>query len=304
MRVRLTDIRDHSIRELDLSPVSCDMSGWQSGVAGWSIGAKGSGAPIELDEPLGECHVGVFAFRYQLLLWGQAKELPEVWLFPQGRPGSLVPFEPSRWLLTDREDLGRVAMGGDVRLRFDQSPIRFGHYILESLQAADGTAECCAFCNEPLNKYFRVGSQQACPSCTQEFKQDLRANLAKSYWRALGLGLTAAALGGLIHGVLLTVANVSFGSILIGALVGLAMRIFSANSSGLRYRVTAAVLTFLAGTLESWRGYFQFESKLGDGIITSAVYLAAGMLAAWMLSTRNVRTEIHGPFLTETFRGS
>src|SRR6185369_9937912 len=101
---------------------SCDMNGWQSGIAGWSIGAKGSGASIEVDESLGECHVGVFAFRYQLVLWGQAKDLPEIWLYPQGRPGTLVPFEPARWLLADREELGRVAMGGDIRVRFDQSP--------------------------------------------------------------------------------------------------------------------------------------------------------------------------------------
>jgi len=79
------------------------MSGWQSGVAGLSIGQKGSGAPIELDEPLGECHVGVFTFSFQVLLWGVAKQLPDVWLFPQDKPTSrLVPFEPERWLLIDR----------------------------------------------------------------------------------------------------------------------------------------------------------------------------------------------------------
>ena len=61
------------------------MTGWQSGVVGWSIGPKGSGAPIEIDEPLSECRVGVFAFSYHVLLWGVAKELPEIWSFPQER---------------------------------------------------------------------------------------------------------------------------------------------------------------------------------------------------------------------------
>jgi len=32
------------------------------------------------------------------------------------------------------------------------------------------------------------------------------------------------------------------------------------------------------------------------GTTMSAVYLAIGMVAAWMLTARNARTEIHGPF--------
>ena len=154
------------------------MPGWQSGVVGWSIGPKGMGASIELDEPIGDCHVGIFTASFQVLLWGMAKELPNIWLFPQGRSGSLVPFEPERWRKIDREELGRVAMGGDVRLRFDQSPIRFGNYILESLTTTEISKESCALCNEPLHTYFRVGSQQLCLSCTQKFKQEMIANHA------------------------------------------------------------------------------------------------------------------------------
>ena len=42
MRIRLTDIRDHLVQELDLSLDARDMPGWQSGVVGWSIGRKGA----------------------------------------------------------------------------------------------------------------------------------------------------------------------------------------------------------------------------------------------------------------------
>src|SRR5436190_4075864 len=205
------------------------MAGWQSGVVGWSIGQKGSGARIELDEPLGECHVGVFTFSLGLLLWGVAKQLPDVWLLiPQGRPpGTLVPFEPERWLLIEREEISRVAMGGDVRLRLDQSPVRFGNYILEILTAPAIAKERCGFCGEPLRVYFRVGNQQTCPACTDKFKQERRANLARYYRRALGAGIVAASAGGVIHGVLVRAAHVSFTSILIGMFVGFAMRIAS-----------------------------------------------------------------------------
>ncbi len=40
MRIRLADIRDHLVQELDLSLDARDMPGWQSGVVGWSIGRK------------------------------------------------------------------------------------------------------------------------------------------------------------------------------------------------------------------------------------------------------------------------
>jgi len=297
VRVRLTDIRDHSVQELDLTLDSRDMPGWQSGVFGWSIGPKNSGAPIELDQQLDECHVGVFAFSYHVLLWGQAKELPPVWLFPQVRStGSLVPFEPERWLLIDRAELGRVAMGGDVRLRFDQSPIRFGNYIFESLQGTEVTKESCAFCNEPLRTYFRVGSQQACPGCTEKFKQDMRANLARYYRRALGAGMVAAIAGGLIHAALLAFAHTSFGSVLIGVLVGMALRIASKESAGTSYRVTAVVLTVIAGSLPWWGRSLPFDPEPRNDIVMPALYLAAGTLAAWTLAARNAQTEIQGPF--------
>jgi len=294
VRIRVTDIRDHSVQELDLSPDSQDMPGWQSGVAGWSIGSKGSGAPIELDEPLGQCCLGVFAYTYHVLLWGRAKELPEVWSFPQDKPSNrLVPFQPERWLLIPREELRRVAMGGgDVRLRFDQSPMRFGNYIFESLEEASTARECCAFCNEPLRTYFRVGSQQVCSVCTQEFRKRMDANLARYYRRALGAGVLMAIVGGVIHSGLLAFAQVSFGSILVGVLVGMAMRMASKESAGSRYRVTAAILTFIAGSLPWWWGNLPFSRM-------SVVYIAAGMLAAWTLVARNARTEIHGPFQTK-----
>lgn len=290
MRFRLTDIRDRSVQEVDLSLAPRDMAGWQSGVVGWSIGPKGSGAPIELDEPLDDCRVGIFTFSLGALIWGVAKKLPEVWLMlpQQSRSiGALVPFEPERWLLIEREEMSRVAMGGDVRLRVDQTPVRFGNYILETLRTIEIARERCSFCDEPLHTYFRVGNQQACPACTDKFKQERRTNLARYYRRALGIGIVVAFGGGV------TAGQLSFGSILIGVLVGMAMRIASKESAGTRHRAAAVVLTFVAGALPLWW-------NRSSSTTLAAVYLAVGMLAAWMLAARNVRTEIHGPFQSKT----
>ena len=265
------------------------MPGWQNGVVGWSIGPRGSGAPIELNEPLDDCKVGVFRASFQFLLWGTAKKLPDIWLFPLDMPTSkLLPLEPERWLLVDREDLSRVAMGGNVRLRIDQSPIRFGNYILECLKANETTEGCCAFCIEPLRLYFRVGSQQACPACTEKFKTETSANLARYFKRALRDGLIAAVAGGVLHAVLVATLHVSFGSIVIGLLVGIAMRIASRESAGIRYQWTAVILTFLAGIAGTW--------LWNGGSPYSWVFLAVGMLAAWTVTARNVPTAIHGPY--------
>jgi len=292
VRIRIVDIRDDSVRELDLPLTACDMPGWQSGVTGWSIGPKGSGEPIELDEPLDECRVGVFRAGFQILLWGVAKKLPDIWLYPIGMSTNrLVPIEPERWLLVDREDLGRVAMGGNVRLRIDQSPIRFGNHVLECLRSAETSEGCCAFCNESLHMYFRVGSQQACPACTEKFKQETRASLDRYYRRALRDGILVALAGGAIHDVLLAAAHLSFGSIFIGILVGIAMRIASRESAGIRYQVTAVLLTFVAASLPWWRGLLR-----GRDSIMAAAYLAIGLFAAWTVTARNIPTAIHGPF--------
>ena len=267
------------------------MPGWQDGIFGWAIGQKGSGSTIELDEPLGECHVGVFSFTFQLLLWGVAKQLPNIWLYPIGRPtNKLVPLEPDRWLLVEREDLRRVAMGGDVRLRIDQSPIRFGNYIIECLKVSAPADECCAHCNQPLRMYFRVGSEQVCPACTEKLRQKRSTDLAGIFRRAVFAGVAAAVAGGAIHWILLTALRVTFGSILIGVLVGFAMRIASKDTIERKHTVTAAVLTLIAGSIPWW---------LSQGSLLSAVYLAIGVFAAWRITARYVPLVIHGPYQTK-----
>jgi hypothetical protein len=52
----------------------------------------------------------------------------------------------------------------------------------------------------------------------------------------------------------------------------------------------AIALTFVAGSLPLW--------GIADGStrMTGAIYLAIGILVAWIIARRNVPTEIHGPF--------
>jgi hypothetical protein len=139
--------------------------------------------------------------------------------------------------------------------------------------------------------YFRVGSQQACPACTEKFKQETRSSLDRYYRRALRNGIFVALAGGAIHAFLIAAAQVSIGSMFIGILVGIAMRIASKESAGIRYQLTAVLLTFVAGSLPWWRGLIP-----GTGSMMAAIYLTIGMLAAWTVTARNIPTAIQGPF--------
>jgi hypothetical protein len=128
----ITDLRDRSVRDLDLPYDSRDMPGWNKWVMGWSIGPRGSGAPIELDEPLGECRIGIFPASNHVLLWGTAKELPEIWMLRGDvSVDALVPIQPEHWTPIDRAYLAEMALVGNVRLRFDRRPLRLGNHVLE-----------------------------------------------------------------------------------------------------------------------------------------------------------------------------
>jgi hypothetical protein len=123
----------------------------------------------------------------------------------------------------------------------------------------------------------------------------MKANLARYYRRALLVGILMAIIGGAIHGLLVSVAGISAGAIVVGVLVGMAMRMASRESAGIHYRVTAAVLTFVAGSLPWWMGLLPVSAP-ASAMFLPVIFLAAGVLTAWTVAARNVRTEIQGPF--------
>jgi hypothetical protein len=140
MKFRVTDLRDGSQRELRLSLQTRDLPGWNQFASGWLIGAVGSGAPIQVDEPLGESRVGIFPASNHVVLWGTAGEFPEVWVMrlsdsmrrrtgPQAE--ALAPFQAERWTLVDRATLSSRMRVGEVYLRFDRRPLRLGNHIIE-----------------------------------------------------------------------------------------------------------------------------------------------------------------------------
>jgi len=106
----------------------------------------------------------------------------------------------------------------------------------------------CASCNAPLMSYFDVNGKAACAQC----KNSLLAYRARphlgSLLKAAGLGLCGAAAGaGLFYGIVaLTGYQLGLVSIVVGLLVGFAVRRGSGGRGGWRYQALAIGLTYAA----------------------------------------------------------
>ena len=90
------------------------------------------------------------------------------------------------------------------------------------------------------------------------------------------------------------------------------MKIASKGTAGLKHRMTAVILTYIAGTLptsflfpdnapQSTRVAMALLSPMGQfdtniGALTFAVCLAIGMFAAWTIAAGNAEPQIDGPF--------
>jgi hypothetical protein len=109
---------------------------------------------------------------------------------------------------------------------------------------AAGTA--CAICKQPLrDSYYEVNGKVVCASCRARLEQHVTGG---SFANALLLGLGAAILGAGIYFAieLLTGYESGLVAIVVGLLVGTAVRKASRGAGGWRYQALAIGLTYLA----------------------------------------------------------
>jgi hypothetical protein len=130
------------------------------------------------------------------------------------------------------------AGGGD--LQFDRAE-RAG---------ATAAAAGCTVCKQPLaGTYFEINGKVVCPRCRGRIMaQWQRGSGSGRFWRALGLGAVAAALGaGLYFGIAaLTGYELGLVAVVVGFLVGAAVRKGSNGRGGGRYQLLAMFLTYSA----------------------------------------------------------
>lgn len=134
-------------------------------------------------------------------------------------------------------DAGNPEPGG---LQFDRA---------EFDQAAPA-AVACAACKRPIEgDYYEINGTVVCEPCRDAIEGQLRGGSGFArFLRASAFGTIAAAVGALAYAVFIWASGLDFAlvSILVGYLVGRAVRAGSRNRGGLTYQILAVVLTYLA----------------------------------------------------------
>ena len=113
--------------------------------------------------------------------------------------------------------------------------------------AADVPVSVCARCKKPLGEsYYAIGNHPLCAECRDVLQPDLKGGRPLRLIKAIGLGAGAALLGAVIWYAVRKIANMEIGliAIVVGYLVGRAVRIGSDNHGGRAYQVIAVVLTY------------------------------------------------------------
>ena len=108
----------------------------------------------------------------------------------------------------------------------------------------------CGFCNQPITTtYFEINGQVACPRCRVRIMAAWnRGSPGKRFAKALALGAVAALLGAAIYFGIEALTGYEFGlvAVVVGLLVGGAVRKGANGRGGWRYQALAMFLTYSA----------------------------------------------------------
>jgi hypothetical protein len=115
--------------------------------------------------------------------------------------------------------------------------------------ASEPESDTCRICGQTIvGSYYRVNNVMACASCADQAQRGQPGDSHLAYSRALLLGIVAAVLGMILYAGFAIVTEIVIGylALAVGWLVGKAMLKGSNGIGGLRYQITAALLTYAA----------------------------------------------------------
>ena len=135
--------------------------------------------------------------------------------------------------------------GNDVPLESDA--IQFDQAEYATPVPSDPT---CSVCHRVvLDSYYEINGKVVCASCRQEVEAALRggSRLGRLF-KALILGSVAALVGAVLYYAFVRITNINFGlvAVLLGLIVGGAVRKGSGNRGGRFYQLLAVFLTYSA----------------------------------------------------------
>ncbi len=125
--------------------------------------------------------------------------------------------------------------------------LQFEHAETTS-DAAAPSGVTCVGCKTEITSYYEVNGSPVCERCRSAVLAARRAPHAGPMLRATGLGLVAAVAGSLIYYAIAELTGYEFGliSIVVGLMVGFAVRKGARARGGWRYQALAMFLTYAA----------------------------------------------------------
>lgn len=130
------------------------------------------------------------------------------------------------------------------------SPLQFDRAELPGAETPESQAVACAFCQAPLYSfYFDLNGQMACEACRYKVEEQFQTRPGVAgFLRACAAGLGAAAVGAGIYYAVLAITGYQIGliSILVGLMVGAAVRWGAQRKGGWVYQSLAVFLTYMA----------------------------------------------------------
>jgi hypothetical protein len=133
-------------------------------------------------------------------------------------------------------------------------------------------ANQCEMCGQALGAaYYRVKNAVACEACALKAKSELPADAHSDFIRALVYGIGAAILGMIVYAAFTIITSIEIGimSLVVGFLVGRAMKIGAKGAGGTRYQIAAVILTYAAVSMAAVPIAIFQESKHADTQVTA-----------------------------------
>jgi hypothetical protein len=212
----------------------------------------------------------------------------------------------SQTLPSQPSDAGNSAEGPGEPLQFDRA----------EFEAPADERPGCTVCQQPIaDEYYEIHGKVMCPRCRHGVEAAFRGGspLARVFL-ATAYGVAGAVAGTIVYYVWLRATNgwnLSLVSILVGFIVGKAVRTGTGNRGGSFYQALAIFLTYASLVAKNvlWelrevslraltQGFVDlFGSPLKEGLadpITGVIY-ALALLPAWTLN-RPVKLVFNGPF--------
>lgn len=175
--------------------------------------------------------------------------------------------------------------------------LQFDHAEFE--QALPASISCAA-CKRPIvENYYEIGGAIVCEPCRTLIDSQLRGGSGfVRFLRALAFGTGAAAVGTLAYAGFIRATKIDFGlvSILVGYLIGRAVRAGSRNRGGLPYQLLAVLLTYLAVGVTYTTVFFMLHQPMANpgmpdsGLATVILFVVLSVIMPVMSARENVIT--------------